>query len=627
MRNYRANKLIGVIVAAIAVAAAAEKPGPEDVGWQVVANNGHEIPGHASRYFNSYNPPSVNKLGLVVFRARSTGRSQGPVSGIYVRNMSNADSAVVRIVDRDSRVPQPNNTSYPGSGSQGENALASFNEFPSIPRIAIESDLIATRGNHPPVWTYMAPADEAGDETETRAGTTGIYVSLTAGQQATNPLVTGASLLGMVTSSAYADFSYLFRVPGVEPVTRFEVFPGAPAVTDHGVIVFKGNYSVETENGPPTEVSTGRTGVFYRRIDADYAGGLYPVQLIANSDMPLPNPGDCPAGTTFGSTAPPSAADQTAVFVGFDDEDAPQCGGIYRALLNAGTRRLKALIGLETRVPGQKKITFSRLGEGLSYDGHFLGFWGSWGAETRTVRLYCPEEGNRVRRDYCNQSGDFSRDPENGEIRGDPNSVCDDSTDPRFPLCYQEKDIPTNQGIFVLDAGTGKLVPIALAGLDERFDDFLFWNYSGAPPGVGHGEGHAEPPRFRSSAFLSASRRVGSSFGCAFLARTGSTDEQTHSYIDPIDGIYLVEAKGSSGLDTTTLVETGMDGTLLDVEAMWDDDENPATPDVPLPIASLALERDALRGDWLAITASMGSSEKGWAGVYLTQLPNPRGDN
>jgi len=622
MRNHRANKLMGVLVAAIAVAAAAEQPDPEDIGWRVVANNGHSIPGHASRYFNSYNPPSVNQRGLVVFRARSTGHAQGPVSGIYVRNMSKPDPAVVRIADRDTPVPQPNNTSYPGSGSQGENALASFNEFPSIPRIAIDSDIIATRGNHPPVWTYTTAASESQEQTETRAGTTGVYVNLAADQPAMSPLVTGGSLLGTVTSTPYADLSYLFRVPGVEPATRFEVFPGAPAVTDSGVIVFKGNYSVVADDGSSTSATIGRTGVFHRRIDIDYAGGLYPVQLIANSDTPLPNPGDCPAGTKFGSTAPPSAANQQAVFVGFDNEDSPQCGGIYRALLNPGTGKLKTLVGLETRVPGNKKTTFKRLGEGLSYDGRFLGFWGSWGAETTTVRLYCPEEGNRVRRDYCNHTGGFSRDPTTGEIRGDPNSVCDDNTDPRYPLCYQEKNAPTNQGVFVLDSVTGKLVSIALAGPGEPFDDFLFWNYSGAPPDVGHGQSHAEPPRFRSSAFLSISTRSGSGFRCAFLARTGSMDERTHRYVDPIDGIYLVEPKGSSRMNMATLIETGMDGTLLDDDAVWDHDENQATPLVSLPVNGLALEREGVRGRWLAISASMGVAEKGWAGVYVMHLGN-----
>ena len=82
---------------------------------------------------------------------------------------------------------------------------------------------------------------------------------------------------------------------------------------------------------------------------------------------------------------------------------------------------------------------------------------------------------------------------------------------------------------------------------------------------------------------------------------------------------------GASSPTLTTLVQTGMDGTFLDPEAVWDDDEDPTTPDVPLPIASLALEREAFRAGWLAITASMGVEEAGWAGIYLTQMPVPPG--
>ncbi len=79
----------------------------------------------------------------------------------------------------------------------------------------MDSDTIATRGNHQPVWNYVT-AGEPRDET--RAGTTGIY---------TNPfgdLITGASKLGAVP-----EFSF-FEVPEF-PGTRFEVFPGAPSVT------------------------------------------------------------------------------------------------------------------------------------------------------------------------------------------------------------------------------------------------------------------------------------------------------------------------------------------------------------------------------------------------------------
>ena len=175
--------------------------------WQVVVNNGFEIPDNPGRFYNSYNPPSVNANALLVFRARSTGQQQGPVSGIYTRDMVTL-AAINKIADRDTEVPWPNNTCYPISGPGEEeedpigvapcdegDTLSTYNEFPSFPRIALTADAVATRGNHPPVWTYEV--DEGGVVTETRAGTTGVYVNLNA-NNTTSPLITGASLLGAV---------------------------------------------------------------------------------------------------------------------------------------------------------------------------------------------------------------------------------------------------------------------------------------------------------------------------------------------------------------------------------------------------------------------------------------------
>ena len=598
-------------MAATAFGVSAARPTTFD--WQVVVNNGFEIPDNPGRFYNSYNPPSVNAGALVVFRARSTGQQQGPVSGIYIRDMTTL-AAINKIADRDTEVPSPNNTCYPisGPGEDEEDpigvapcvdghTLSTYNEFPSFPRIALTADAVATRGNHPPVWTYDVVEGE-----ETRVGTTGAYVNLDA-NNTSSPFVTGASLLGAVPA-----FSDIFAVPGVDPATRFDVFPGAPAITNAGVIAFKGNYSEDT---------IGKTGVFYRRVIAADAGGDAAIQLVANSDTPVPNPGDCEPGTTFGSTAPPSAAGGHMVFVGFDNEDDPTCGGVYRAPLSP-SRELTTLVGLEDKVPGQGNETFTQLGEGLSYDGRFVGFWGAWGEATRTVRLYCPEEGNRDRRDFCNNVGEFAPDRTTGEILGDQNSKCDDQTDDTV-LCYQEKEVPVNQGIFVYDTvGKGKLRLVARAGVDADFDDFVYWNYSGAPPGVGESEGDAEPPRWRSSAFLAVSQRAGATFRVAFLARNGDLDSD-NVYINTVDGIYLGQVLGASAPNITTLVQTGMDGTVLDPAAVYEDDMG--NTDVPLPITSLALERDAFRGDWLAITASMGVEEAGWAGIYLTHMPVPPG--
>ena len=63
------------------------------------------------------------------------------------------------------------------------------------------------------------------------------------------------------------DFDF-FAVPGTDPAIKFDVFPGAPAVTDGATVVFKGNF---------TEDGVGKTGVYYRDLDerADHAARRY----------------------------------------------------------------------------------------------------------------------------------------------------------------------------------------------------------------------------------------------------------------------------------------------------------------------------------------------------------------
>ena len=107
------------------------------------------------------------------------------------------------------------------------------------------------------MWGFTLP-----DGTDTKVGTTGIY---------TNPfgsLITGASKLGAVP-----EFSF-FQVPEF-PGIPFDVFSGSPAVTKGSTIVFKGNYTVNL---------TGKTGVYYRDLKKQQAGGgTQPVVLIANN--------------------------------------------------------------------------------------------------------------------------------------------------------------------------------------------------------------------------------------------------------------------------------------------------------------------------------------------------------
>jgi hypothetical protein len=485
--------------------------------------------------------------------------------------MSDPNGEVIRILDRATQVPGPNNLG------------TTFTETPSFPRIDMTWPVIATRGNHQPVHRYLLD-----DGSETRAGTTGVYA---------NPfgdLVMGEANFG------HAPGQSQFGVPEFSN-QRFEVFPGAPSITDGDTIVFKGNYTIDGQS---------KTGVYFRKLVPGPTGGTHPAVLIANNtDTLIPG-----TWTTFGSTAPPNAALGRTVFAGFDHEDAPTLGGIYVAPLEFQPT-LTTVAGIGEQVPGlEGDATFTDFGEAASFDGRYVGFWGAWGEATRTVRLYCQREGNKDRIAYCNQELVCES---TGETMGDPGSVCDDTSDPFYgERCYTERQVPANQGIFVHDTFRGETSLVAHN--KDRYDDFLFWNYSGKPPctGKGHsGEEEAgddgESVKWRSSAFLAVSGKRGMKYRIAFKARAG--DLANGVYVDPVDGIYL--AWGPGRPDAVTLVDTTMDGQALDPEAP------PGTR-----VLELGLEREGFRGDWLAITATMGieggeQEEDGLAGIYLTRIP------
>ncbi len=126
----------------------------------------------------------------------------------------------------------------------------------------------------------------------------------------------------------------------------------------------------------------------------------------------------------------------------------------------------------------------------------------------------------------------------------------------------------------------------------------MFWNFSGMVPGVGEGEDggddDGEPARWRSSAFVAVSGT-----GTAFKAVSGN-----------LLGVYLSPEPGQAAV---TLVDNRTDGQLLDPEAP-----------VGAIVTELGLEREGLRGDWLAVSAKMvvagGSEEDGMAGVYITRI-------
>lgn len=516
---------------------------PEPFSWHTIVNNSISIPGHTV-VFSSYGQPSINSQGMIVFRARSTGGQH--ITGIFTKQFPKG--FVDAMADVSELVPYPNNLA------------TTFTEFPSIPRIAMNSNFTATRGIHKPVYRFLLP-----DGTESRAGTTGIYVDIGGGYT-----ITGASKLGAVP-----EFEQ-YSVPGF-PGVAFDVFPGSPAINDRGTIAFKGNFTI---NG------VGKTGISVRHLLNTPGGGNGPSEMIASSDTEIPNlpPSMKFRSFTFGSTAPPSIVGNDVVFLGLDNEDNPHFGGIYLANLKTGTQ-LREIVGIGKTIPGVKTGEITLLGESLAFDGRYLGFWAAWGREMKTVRLYCPEDGNSDIKAYCNGV--------------DPLSVFDEDRG----KWYQERNVPVHQGMFVYDLHLERAYSVATT--DNDFTDFLFWVYSGKAPSTEEGDDDAEPPRWRSSAFGAVSDGM-----MALKARTGILND-TNEYIDIVDGLYLGDPSYDQPM--RVVAETGMNGASIDPTLTTG---FPA----PLPITGLGIERDGFRGNMLAITATMANEEDSWGGIYMTHV-------
>lgn len=611
-----------LLLASATISAQVLAPQPTPIsGWQTVVNNGMVVPGD-TRNFNSYNQPSINVDRLVVFRGRSKGGENGePAHGIFLRDMRYG-SPITTLFDRKTPVPQPNNLTAPGADTP-----VTFTEPPAFPRIDMWSSTVASRGSHMPVWEYEIGTDpDTGLVLTTRVGTSGIYTN------SFGPLIAGASNMGMAP-----DFSF-FRVPEVvDSIAKFDVFPGAPAVADASTIVFKGNYSVADPAN--SSATIGKTGVYYRKLrNSPIGAGLYPaggnagVVMIANNSTRIPG-----TSVPFGSTAPPSAVGNDVVFAGFDNEDAPTLGGIYLAKLNSTNQPapLQPLIQIGGLVPGEKKGTFfNKIGEGLSFDGRFVAFWGAWGSAVKELVLQCPTDGNRSLLEYCKS------------LYGD--GVTAGSVSKGFHAF-----VPVQQGIFVHDTVTHSTW--AVAKTPNNFADFVYWNFSGkVPPPQGgtsvsggtdgtitavmtaaegsggeggtEGDTDGEPARWRSASFVAVSGLVDGKLSNAnthaiFKARTGTVVEG--AYANPKDGLYL-----RPGPDTpvqfTTLVETGMDGTYFDAQAFYipvDENGDIIGPQTPLPVTSMGIERDGFRGATVVVNIGMANEEAGWAGIYMTQIP------
>ncbi len=589
-------------------------PQPPPVAWTTVVNDATVIPGTmvgddptTAKSFRSYNPPSVNGAGLVVFRARSAGAEgdtllaaavapgTGPVRGVFTRDMARAGAPVTLVArNRGTDAPDAFNTVPPPNDLD-----APFNEFPSFPRIDRLSETIATRAQSRPVWEYTIGWDEATQSPlTTRVGTSGIYA--TPG----GALMTAESLLGTVLNDYTDPLSYTFpwfQVPGVPQATRFDQFPGAPGLAGPSTIVFKGNWT-----GP----NGGYTGVYYRNLAA---ASPAPAVKIADSFAPT----QLSDGSTiqFGSTAPPSGAMvgtvASMVFVGLDVEEAPTQGGIYLARLSevAAERTPKPLVKIGAPVPGfdGKPIAgsaFSAFGEALSFDGRYLSFWGAWGSETRAITLKCPTDGNASVIQACLDGSPLA-----------PDGVTHTGV--------YTKEVPVNQGFFIHDASAGKAYMVARTGTSANgFLDFLFWNFSGRPPDAGGGdEPTLEPPRWRSSAFGAVSSPKRNSSRLAFKALEA----------DGTVGIYLA-GTGPSERTASVLLDTNTLATAIDPAAPTTVvDRDGAVLPTTLYVTTMGIERDGFRssgteagGSFLAVNASMANADASvtWAGIYLSRVPN-----
>lgn len=521
--------------------------------WTTVVNNDDLAPTGTTETFFSYNQPSINDAGLVAFRARARPPTGGggagePLTGVFTRDMSVAGSSIHALAVRNGVLPAPNNITNPGP--------ATYNEFPSFPRIDAKSNTVAFRAQSTPSVVTILP-----DGSETRSGTSGLYVTPGGG-----PVITG---IRNTLPGSFAEY----QVPNQAAATRFDQFPGAPSA-DGNKVAFKGNWTDSSGNA--------QTGVYFRDVVAD--GGTSPVVEVARRGMAIPTAAIPTSGYTgsgvFDSTSPPSAAGGKMVFTGLDNEAAPTAGGIFMAPLTANPT-LTTVAGFNTVVPKNGTSTLKAIGEGLSFDGRYVGFWGGWGTDTFQKTVTCPVDGNADVRAFC--------------LSQDNSGVIGDGT--------YTFDVLKNQGIFLADTALNKLYLVAQTG--NIYNDFLFWNFSGKPPGTGGAEDgdEAEAARWRSSAFVAIDGD-----DAVFKALQRNPDGS-----DGETGLFgMLEVSDlSTEADLFTVLTTGMDGGAVDGLATGMD------------ITSLGIERDGFRNGRLAIAASMANADESWSGIYVASVPEP----
>ena len=85
--------------------------------WVTIVNNSFTPPSNGAVNFFSFNQPSVNSQGRVVFRGRAKGASGAggatggePVSGVWFRDQCGANTTLTTLADRNTLVPPPTAT-------------------------------------------------------------------------------------------------------------------------------------------------------------------------------------------------------------------------------------------------------------------------------------------------------------------------------------------------------------------------------------------------------------------------------------------------------------------------------------------------------------------------------------
>ena len=268
-------------------------------------------------------------------RALKRAGGEGPATGIFTRDMSTSGNPIVPVAMRGGEVPAPNTVTSPGP--------ATFNEFPSFPRIDANSGTLAFRGQSTPSVLTILP-----DGSETRSGTSGVYATPIG-----NTLITGVR---NVLPNDYPQF----LVPDQAKPTKFDQFPGGPS-PDGNIITFKGNWT-DSEG-------VAQTGVYFRDIVAD--SGTSPVVKLAERGDAIPT------------------------------EAVPGGGSADVRIDRAAPTALTTVAGFQTVVPNNGTNTLSAFGEGLSFDGRYVGFWGGWGTETFARQVQCATDGNAIVRQAC----------------------------------------------------------------------------------------------------------------------------------------------------------------------------------------------------------------------------------